>query len=117
MRVGAQSSVEGVHVTAWVITNGTSDVPVVNAAHYTFQLIVDLVGLDVSRATVYVTDNGNNVTRSGRFTFANSKFQATVGGRSMTTFYLDVKAGNEGVEGSCMKGFERVVVLRWYISC
>ena len=91
VRVGAQSSVEEVYVTAWVNTNGTVAIPVINAAHFPYQLTVDLLGLNVTRATAYVTDNNNNVTKSGHFTFANNKFQTTVNPRSMTTFYLDVK--------------------------
>lgn len=57
VRVDAQTSIEEVYVSAYVNTNGTVAVPVVNAAHFAYDLSIDLLGVNVTTATAYLTDN------------------------------------------------------------
>lgn len=37
--------------------------PVVNAAHLAYDLNVELIGLNVTQATAYLTDNNHNVAK------------------------------------------------------
>lgn len=89
MRVEAQSSApDEVFVSAYVNTNGTVAVPVVNAAHFPYELEIDVTGLNVSTATAYLTDNHHNVTMMGQQAISGSSFAATVEPRAMKTFFL-----------------------------
>ena len=88
VRVDAQSSVEEVYVSAYVNTNGTVAVPVINAAHFAYDLTVDLVGTNVTTATAYLTDNNHNVTMVSQVPLNGSIFQASVEPRAMKTFFL-----------------------------
>jgi len=88
VRVDAQSSVEEVSVTAWVNENGTVAIPVINQAQYTYNLNIDLFGVNVTSATAYLTDNNHNVSMVGQIAVNGSHFQATVEPRSMKTFFL-----------------------------
>jgi len=89
IRVDAQSSVEEVYVSAYVNTNGTVSVPVVNAAQFSYDLTIDLFGVNVSSATAYLTDNEHNVTDVQRYVVNGSYFQATVEPRAMKVFFLE----------------------------
>jgi len=91
VRIYADTTVPEVRVTAWKNTNGTVAIPVINSAHYTYELNVQLFGVDANRATVYLTDNAHNVTRVNQWRFRGGRFRAEVEGRSMKTFFLDVK--------------------------
>ena len=51
IRIDAQSSVEEVYVSAYVNKNGTVAVPVINAAHFPYDLTIDLYGTNVTMAT------------------------------------------------------------------
>jgi len=88
VRVDALSSVEEVSVTAWVNENGTVAIPVINQAQYTYNLNIDLFGVNVTSATAYLTDNNHNVSMVGQIAVNGSRFQATVEPRSMKTFFL-----------------------------
>lgn len=90
-RIEADSTVQEVRVTAWVNENGTVAIPVVNSAHYTYKLSVQLFGLGVNHATSYLTDNTHNVTMENRFSFTQGKFSAEVEPRSLKTFFLETK--------------------------
>jgi glucosylceramidase len=87
-RVGAQSSVEEVYVSAYVNKNGTVAVPVINAAHFDYELTVHLFGLNVTTATAYLTDNTHNVSMVGTYAIKGSTFKAKVEPRAMKTFFL-----------------------------
>jgi O-glycosyl hydrolase len=88
VRVDAQSSVEEVYVSAYVNTNGTVAVPVINAAHFQYDLIIDLFGTNATTATAYLTDNNHNVTLVGTYPINGSTFTATIEPRAMKTFFL-----------------------------
>lgn len=87
VRIEATSSVEDLYVTAYVNTNGTVAIPVINAAHFPYQVTIDLGGLNVTTATAYLTDNEHNVTNVGQMGIGAS-FQVTAEARSMKTFFL-----------------------------
>jgi len=88
VRIAAESDVEEVYVTAWQNSNGTVAIPVINAAHYTYTLNVNLGSTNVTHATAYLTDNTHNVTMENQFTFSGGRFTAEVEPRSMKTFFL-----------------------------
>ncbi|KAL9109080.1 MAG: hypothetical protein Q9227_006171 [Pyrenula ochraceoflavens] len=88
VRIDAQSSVEEVYVSAYVNTNGSVAVPVINAAHFPYDVTVNLAGANVTTATAYLTDNNHNVTAVDKFAINGSKFQASVEPRAMKTFFL-----------------------------
>lgn len=88
VRIEAQSSVENVYVSAYVNKNGSVAVPVINAAHFAYQIHVDLQGLNVSRATAYLTDTYHNVTNVGTTAVSGSHFTANVEPRAAKTFFL-----------------------------
>ncbi|KAH8800336.1 glycoside hydrolase family 5 protein [Xylogone sp. PMI_703] len=89
IRVDAESNVPDVYVTAWVNTNGTIAIPVINAAHYTYTLNVQLPGTRLTHGTAYLTDNEHNVTMDGQFTLRGGKFTAQIEPRAMKTFFLE----------------------------
>lgn len=89
IRIDAQNSVEEVYVSAYVNTNGTVSVPVINAAHFTYDLTIDLFGVNVTRATAYLTDNAHNVTMVEQYALNGSYFKATIEPRAMKTFFLE----------------------------
>ena len=76
-------------MSAYINENGTVAVPVVNAAHFAYDLSIDLFGVNVTRATAYLTDNEHNVTMMGEVAVNGSSFQATVEPRAMKTFFLE----------------------------
>ncbi|KAI9709699.1 MAG: hypothetical protein M1820_003101 [Bogoriella megaspora] len=88
VRVQADSNVEEVYVSAWVNTNGTVAVPVVNAARFAYEVSLDLQGLNVTRGTAYLTDNAHNVTKVEEFAVIGGKFTRSVEARAMKTFFL-----------------------------
>ena len=89
VRLYADTSVEEVYVTAWQNKNGTIAIPVINSAHYTYTLNVQLAATNVSKATAYLTDNDHNVTEAGQFTFQGGRFTAQIEPRAMKTFFLE----------------------------
>jgi len=91
VRVDATSSAENVLVTAFENTNRTMAIPVINEAHFTRQVEVNLEGceLKMQRATAYLADNEHNNTMVGSYRFNGSSFMASVPPRSMTTFFLE----------------------------
>lgn len=76
-------------MSAYVNENGTVAVPVVNAAHFAYDLNIDLFGVNVTRGTAYLTDNEHNVTMMGQIGLNGSNFQARVEARAMKTFFLE----------------------------
>ena len=88
IRVEAQSSAEEVYVSAFVNTNGTIAMPVINAAHFAYDLTVDLSGANVTGATAYLTDNEHNVTKTETYRIRGNRFSASVEPRAMKTFFL-----------------------------
>ncbi|KAG9529117.1 glycoside hydrolase, partial [Aureobasidium melanogenum] len=92
VRLFTDSSVEEVYVTAWQNKNGTIAIPVINAAHYTYTLDVQLSATNVSIATAYLTDNEHNVTQAEQFTFEGGRFTAQIEPRAMKTFFLEEAA-------------------------
>ncbi|KAK1074919.1 hypothetical protein LTR74_000763 [Friedmanniomyces endolithicus] len=90
MRLAATTSVMEVYVTAWENTNGTIAIPVINAAHYTYTLDMNLAGTNVTHVVAYLTDNTHNVTLTNEtFSVSGGKFTAEIEPRSMKTFFLD----------------------------
>lgn len=89
VRVDAESNVVDLYVTAWVNTNGTIAIPVINVAHYTYTLDVQLSGTGVTQGTAYLIDNEHNVTMDGQFTFSGGRFTAQIEPRAMKTFFLE----------------------------
>ena len=87
-RVDAQSSAEEVYVTAFVNTNGTMAIPVVNAAHFAYDLTVDLADANYTTATAYLTDNDHNTTNVETIALQGSNFSTMVEPRAMKTFFL-----------------------------
>ena len=67
-RIAAHSDVENVYVSAYVNQNGSVAIPIINAAHFAYDVTVDLLGLNVATATAYLTDNDHNVTIVGHST-------------------------------------------------
>ncbi|OAG44292.1 hypothetical protein AYO21_01288 [Fonsecaea monophora] len=88
VRVGATSSAENVYVSAYVNTNGTVAIPVINEAHFPYQLTIDLSGVNASTATAYLTDNDHNVTMVGQTQIGGAVFEATIEPRAVKTFFL-----------------------------
>ena len=92
VRVAASNGgVEDIYVTAWENTNGTIAVPVINTAHYTYTLNMELPGTSVNHAVAYLIDNEHNVTAESEFRFHRGKFTAQIEPRAMKTFFLDNK--------------------------
>lgn len=87
VRVGAESSVEEVYVSAFVNKNGTGAVPVINAAHFAYNLTIDLFGVNTTKVTVYLTDNSH--TAVGQWAVDGSTFEASVEPRTMKTFFFE----------------------------
>jgi len=90
-RLEANSNVEEVYVTAWENKNGTISIPVINAAHYTYTLNVNLAGSQVNHAVAYLTDNSHNVSAVDQFSFSGGRFTTQIEPRAMKTFFLDSK--------------------------
>lgn len=89
VRVDAQSSApDEVFVSAYVNTNGTIAMPVINAAHFPYDLEVDLFGANITLATAYLTDNNHNVTMVGQQSINGSSFKARIEPRAMKTYFL-----------------------------
>lgn len=90
VRVDARSSNEGVYVTAFVNENGTVAVPVINTAHFAYDLEMNLSagGITASRADAYLTDNSHNVSLVGTYGLNGTGFKATIEPRAMKTFFL-----------------------------
>ncbi|KAL9092940.1 MAG: hypothetical protein Q9159_000564 [Coniocarpon cinnabarinum] len=88
VRVDAQSNVEDVYVSAFVNTNGTMAVPVVNAAHFAYNMTVDVSAANATTATAYLTDNDHNVTMVDTVPVQDGYFSASVEPRAMKTFFL-----------------------------
>ncbi|KAI9693598.1 MAG: hypothetical protein M1822_002869 [Bathelium mastoideum] len=88
VRVDAQSNVEEVYVSAFVNTNGTVAMPVINAAHFPYDMTVDVTGTNATTATAYLTDNQHNVTMVGTYKIQGNRFSASVEPRAMKTFFL-----------------------------
>lgn len=90
MRVDASSDADDVYVSTFVNSNGTVAVPVVNAAHFTQSVRVDLRGLGrLSRGSACLTDNAHNVSLVGSFEVKGGGFEAVVEARSLKTFFLE----------------------------
>jgi glucosylceramidase len=87
-RVDAQSNVQEIRVTAWQNKNGTIAIPVVNSAHYTYQLDIKLPGTHLNHAVGYLSDNSHNVSATNQYTIRNGRLQAQIEPRAMKTFFL-----------------------------
>ena len=89
VRVGAASSVENVYVSAYVNRNGTVAIPIINAAHFAYDVDVDLSGVRADKVSAFLTDNTHNVTLVEQFKLRGSSMKVTVEPRSMKTFWLE----------------------------
>ncbi|KAI1625331.1 glucosylceramidase [Exophiala viscosa] len=87
VRIEATSSAENLYVSAYVNTNGTVAIPVVNEAHFPYTVTIDLTGINATTAAAYLTDNNHNVTLVGQMQIAGT-LHATVEPRAMKTFFL-----------------------------
>lgn len=87
VRVEATSSAENLYVSAYVNTNGTVAIPIVNEAHFPYSVTIGLTGVNATTATAYLTDNNHNVTNVGQTQVAGT-FKVTVEPRAMKTFFL-----------------------------
>lgn len=89
IRVDAQSSApDEVFVSAYVNKNGSIAIPVVNAAHFPYDLEIDLFGDEFQSVTAYLTNNEHNVTMMGQKVMNGSTFSARIEPRSMKTYFL-----------------------------
>ena len=89
VRVDAQSSApDEVYVSAYVNKNGSVAIPVINAAHFPYDLDIDLMGTNVSTVTAYLTNNGHNVTMVGTGRVNGSTFSTRIEPRAMKTYFL-----------------------------
>lgn len=89
VRVDATSDVENVYVTAYVNKNGTVAIPVINAAHFPYDLTINLEGIKKRKLSEYLTDNTHNVTLQSRYKISGSSLKVTVEPRAMKTFWLE----------------------------
>ncbi|EEA19700.1 hypothetical protein TMatcc_009845 [Talaromyces marneffei ATCC 18224] len=90
VRIGATSSVENVYVSAYENKNGTVSIPVINAAHFPYEVTIDLKGLKVGkRVSTFLTDNSHNVTLMDQSALHGSVLQATVPPRAVQVFWLE----------------------------
>ena len=89
VRVDAQSSApDEVYVSAYVNKNGTLAIPVINAAHFPYDLEMDLFGGNFSTVTAYLTNNDYNVTMVEQSSINGSAFSTKIEPRSMKTYFL-----------------------------
>ena len=89
VRVDAQSSApDEVYVSAYVNKNGTLAIPVINAAHFPYDLEMDLFGGNFSTVTAYLTNNDYNVTMVEQSGVNGSAFSTRIEPRSMKTYFL-----------------------------
>ena len=89
IRIGATSDVENVYVSAYINKNGTVAIPVINAAHFAYNLTISLSGITAKKVSAYLTDNNHNVTLLSRCTFSGSTLNFMVEPRAMKTFWLE----------------------------
>ncbi|PTB64958.1 glycoside hydrolase family 30 protein [Trichoderma citrinoviride] len=89
VRIDAISDVENVYVTAYLNKNGTVAIPVINAAHFPYDLSIDLEGIKKRKLSEYLTDNSHNVTLQSRYKISGNNLKVTVEPRAMKTFWLE----------------------------
>lgn len=90
VRVDAQSSApDEIFSTAWVNTNGTVAIPVINAAHFPSEVNIDLLGMNVTKASVLKTDNTHNVTLISQLELNGTVLQDIITPRAMVTYFLE----------------------------
>ena len=75
-------------MSAFVNTNGTLAVPVVNAAHFTYDASINVGAGNYTTATAYLTDNEHNVTMVDQIPVQGGVFSTSVEPRAMKTFFL-----------------------------
>lgn len=88
VRVEATSSAENLYVTTFLNSNGTVAVPVVNAAHFAYEVEINIGGLGVTQARAFLTDNEHNVTDVGIAQVVGGMLKAMVEPRAMKTFFF-----------------------------
>lgn len=88
VRVEASSNVENVYVSAYINSNGTVAIPVINAAHFSYELEIDLSRVNATISTAYLTDNLHNVTMMDQTAVNSSILYASIEPRAMKTFFL-----------------------------
>jgi glucosylceramidase len=89
VRVGATSDVENVYVSAYVNKNGTVAIPIINAAHFAYDVDIDLIGVRAKQASAFLTDNSHSVELVDQFRLQGSSIKVTVEPRAMKTFWLE----------------------------
>lgn len=89
VRIDATSSVENVYVSAYENRNGTVAIPVINAAHYAYDVIINLAGIKTNSVSAYLTDNSHNVSLVDKFELKGHTFRVTIEPRAMKTFWLE----------------------------
>jgi glucosylceramidase len=89
-RIGATSSVENVYASAYVNKNGTVAIPIINAAHYTYDVEIHLEGVSAHKVSQFLTDNTHNVALvNDKLSFQGGVLKAIVEPRAMKTFWLE----------------------------
>lgn len=83
VRVDAHSSVEEVYMSAFVNTNGSVAIPIINAAHFAYDMTVHLLGVNVEMATAYLS-----VTMVEGILFQGNSFRMSIEPRAMKTVFL-----------------------------
>lgn len=89
VRIDAASDVETLYVSAYENKNGTVAIPIINAAHFPFDVTVNLAGTDLKRARAYLTDGQHNVTLVGQFLLHETAFKTSIAPRAVMTFFLE----------------------------
>jgi hypothetical protein len=62
---------------------------VINAAHYHYDVTLNLERGHAKKASAYLTDNEHNVTPVDQFTLHGSTFKVTVEPRAVKMFWLE----------------------------
>lgn len=90
VRVDALSSAPyEVFSSAYVNKNGSLAIPIINAAHFPYDLEIDLFGGNYTTATAYLTDNYHNVTMVEQQSIKDSRLLTKIDPRAMKTYFLE----------------------------
>ena len=76
-------------MSAYENKNGTTAIPIINAAHYTYNATINLGEIRVKRMSVFLTDNNHNVSLVERSELQGSSFKLFVEERAMKTLWLE----------------------------
>lgn len=76
-------------MSAYENKNGTVAIPVINAAHYAYNVIINLAGIKANSVSAYLTDNNHNVSLVDKFELRGHTLKVTIEPRAMKTFWLE----------------------------